>query len=324
MLPSLQILFNDSFLLLKKSFFSLLILSIITWVLFIILVVGLVVALIPVGIFGFLHANSYTALSNVSAIAPITIFLIFLVSLLVVLGIVLVSSCMQVAFILVVDGKEDAFGFGEILRKSIRLIIPAGIVLLYVSSITIGSFFLFIIPSILFSILLSFSLYEVVLEGKRGNEALRSSIAIVTTHFWAITLRIFCLFLINLALLYIVPLALQSIFPNQQFAIGSFSSLVNVGVAWYSLCYTMTLYKQAKAVTPATKTTSVKWLYFTAIIGWIIGVLVAVGVVYAVSQLIASKGAQEFFQKQIEERYNDFPLPTDASLRYDYRGIKEL
>lgn len=326
-LPAIAQLLSDSFALFKKSFLSLFIFTVISWVAIVLLVFVVFAGLIPVGIFGFMQANSHTALSTVSAVQPITIVAGAILFFLLILGIVLISAIMQISFVLVLDGKSDAFAFGAILKKSVRLVIPVGFVLLYVSFITTGAFFLFVLPGILFSILLSFSLYEVILEEKRGNEALRRSIGIVSSHFWGIILRAICLWLITLAVVYLAPLILVQVFPKQQLVIGSISYFINSFFAWYSLSYNITLYKQALASIPPTKVSSVKWFYLIAVVGWIFSIVIGISLVYMVTQFISSAKNQLFLQQQIEEQLKKsglLPKVNSGSTIYNYNEMKEF
>lgn len=318
-LPAIAQLLSDSFALFKKSFLSLFIFTVISWVAIVLLVFVVFAGLIPVGIFGFLQANSHTALSTVSAVQPMTIIVGSLLFFLLIVGIILISSVMEVAFIVILDGKEDGFAFGTILKKSIRLIIPAGIVLLCVSFIATGGFFLFVLPGMVFSILLSFGIYEVIVEGKRGNDALRRSIGIVFAHFWGIVVRIICLWVITGVVMYGIPMFFAYAFPKLQETIGGISYLINIFFAWYTLSYSITLYKQAKVTVPAQKLGSVKWFYLIAVVGWIFSIVIGISLVYMVTQFISSAKNQQFLQKQIEEQLKKNSLPV-----YDYSNSREL
>ena len=331
-LPPITVLLHDSFTLLKKSFLSLLILSIIGGVGFGLLVFIFLAGLIPIGIFGFLQANSHTALSAVSAVQPITIILATLLFFLLIVGMFVIGDCLQVAFILALNGKEDPFEFGSILKKSIRLIIPAGIVLLLTSFIVTGGFFLFLLPGIIFSLFLSFALYEVVIEQKRGNEELRESVSLVAAYFWSIVVRVISLWILMFIVMSLLPLLLTQLFPKQQLLVSSLFHMLNGLFSWYALAYMLTLYKQAKAA-GHTKTIRIQWLYITAVVGWVAAIALAIGIVYAVGQFINSGAAQEFFQQQIIEQpknktyqlqqYNDLQHRSSDSLN-DYDYLKEL
>ncbi len=317
--PPISQLLTDSFTLFKKSFLSLFILTIISWVAIGVLVFVVILGLIPVGIFGFMQANSHTALNAVSAVQPMTLILGSLLFFLLAVGIVLISSVMEVAYIVVLDGREDGFAFGDIFKKSIRLIIPAGIVLLCVSFIATGGFFLFVLPGMFFSILLSFGLYEVIVEGKRGNDALRRSIGIISAHFWGIVARIVCLWLITMGVMYLAPLFLTQVFPKAQWLIGSISYLINIFFAWYALSYSITLYKQAKITVPQEKQGSVKWLYLTAVVGWIFSIVIGVSFVYMATQFISSAKNQLYLQQQIEQQAKKNGIQLN-----DYSNVKGL
>lgn len=325
-LPPMNVLFRDSLKLLKKNFLSLLVLTIIGGVGFGLLVVIFLAGLIPIGIFSFLQANSHTALSTVSAIQPITIILATFLIFFLIVGFFIVGDCLQVAFILVLNGKEDMFEFGSILKKSIRLIIPAGIILLLISFIVTGGFFLFVVPGIVFSLLLSFALYEVVIEQKRGNAALRASVYIVSSYFWPIVVRLVFLWILMFLIMSLLPVVLTQLFPKQQLIVSSVFQILNGVVSWYALAYSLTLYKQAKALGQP-KTVNIRWLYVTAILGWIAAVALAIGIIYGVTQFIRSGAAQEFFQKQIEQQSNKnipYIMPQKSGSLYDDNGIQEL
>lgn len=326
-LPPISQLLTDSFTIFKKSFLPLLILTIISWVAIGVLVFIAIIGLISVGIFGFMQANSHTAVNAVAGLQPITIIVGLLLFFLLIVGIVLISSVMEIAYIVVLDGQEDGFAFGDTFKKSIHLIIPAGIVLLFASFIATGGFFLFVLPGLIFSILLSFALYEVILEEKHGNEALRRSIGIVSVHFWGIVGRVVCLWLITMGVMHLAPLLLTQVFPKAQWLIGSISYVVNIFFAWYALSYSITMYKQAKATVSPTAMGSVKWFYVAAIVGWILSILIGVSLVYMVTQFISSAKNQLFLQQQIEQQIkknNLMPKGSSESTIYNYNNMKEF
>ncbi|MGI8419712.1 MAG: hypothetical protein ACR2LN_03635, partial [Candidatus Levyibacteriota bacterium] len=52
--------------------------------------------------------------------------------------------------------------------------------------LTMGGFFLLILPSLLIGFFFIFTNFEIVLEKQKGNAALRTSYVLVKSHFWQI------------------------------------------------------------------------------------------------------------------------------------------
>jgi hypothetical protein len=100
------------------------------------------------------------------------------------IGIVLI----RITSILVIKKSPNA---DKIAKESGRIVFPLLFVALIQMLIIGGGFLLLIIPGILFLVWYSFAQFAVILEGKRGLDALTWSKQIVEGHFWRVLWKLF-------------------------------------------------------------------------------------------------------------------------------------
>ena len=87
------------------------------------------------------------------------------------------------------DGKPVG-GISGSYKKGLKMLIPFVWASSYVALTAVGGFFAFIIPALIVSIFLSFSLYIVFTEERRGISALVASWYYVRGHWWPVFWRI--------------------------------------------------------------------------------------------------------------------------------------
>lgn len=87
------------------------------------------------------------------------------------------------------DGKP-AGGVSGAYKKGFKMIIPFAWVSSYIALTALGGFFAFVIPALIVSIFLSFSLYIVFTEERRGISALVASWYYIKGHWWPVFWRI--------------------------------------------------------------------------------------------------------------------------------------
>lgn len=306
-LPPLSVLFKETWTTFKGSVLNLFILNLVSIGIFIgIGLLALIISL-PFGIFSIVSAVSSNKLSPAFFSSLGAVGIIILVAIVV---ITVVGFAFQAASFLFIDTYKTKPGFGKTFRKGFSYVLPLFLLGLFSGVLVGGAYFLFIIPGIVLAILFSFAPYEVVLRNQRVLPALRRSIQIVSANFWGIVGRILLWFIIVLVVS-IIPHALLS----SKGTAGSFpllSTVVNVALGWLGICYSIALYKQARAKVPDEKGGRLLWPIIISVIGWIIGVIVLVSLLSLITFLI-TQGLKENKTKQKKiDAYKAWNLNTSS------------
>lgn len=324
-LPSISALFKESWETLKGSALNLFLLYLISFGLFAgLFIVGALIT-IPLGAFSIFSAIQNNQLNpafftSLSALGIVILILIIVA--------VVINLAVSAAMIMAVANYKTKQSVGEMLKKGFSLALPLFLANIIVGFITAGGYFLFIIPGIVFSIALSFTSYEIVLQQKSPLAAMRRSMGIVFSNFWGILGRML-LYLILAILAMFIPQIISSTSQDSNVATGVslISFIVQIGIGWYGIAYSYTLYKQASLVVP-NKTGKLLLPTILAIIGWIIGVLMIIAITAAIATLLqninpASLQKNLPNQAQIEalQKYQKDP---NSLTEQDMRALLEL
>lgn len=202
-----------------------------------------------------------------------------------------------IASVLFVANAERPQPFGKTVKQSFSLIIPLFVTSFFVFFITIGGYFLFLIPGLLIGFFLMFTSYEVILAGKKLKEAAQGSLRLVSGHFGEVLIRQLILFFLYVFLMIFLPNLIRKIEPGTGFILVGLSFINNLLIGWFGLAYSVTLYKQAKNATDETKPASLKWLVGISLVGW----LLAATAIYATYRLVTSKKGQTFIKNLVKE-----------------------
>lgn len=125
--------------------------------------------------------------------------------------------------------KNQAFDVNKLLESSFKKIPSYLLVAFLTGLIVMVGIILLIIPGIIFAVWYSFSVYQNILEGKKGMEALNASKALVKGRWGATFWRLIAPTLVIYILVMVVVLVLAFIFTGGHFDATSFgqSILVN-------------------------------------------------------------------------------------------------
>lgn len=298
-LPPIKQLFSDSWNIFTHSILNLLVFSLIGIAAYIVLfVVGFILVLT----FGV--GTSVFQGGGLSSYSGIALILMSFLALVWIIALVIVGFVFQIGLILIVGNYPQKLTIGEIIRKSLGLILPFIVVSLLVFIIVVGGLFVLIIPYLVFAFLLMFAIYEVILNNTKGVEALRRSVMIVVRHFGPLLIRI--LILIGI---YIGFAIISSLISGINKSVGVLVSIiwfvVNILLSWFILAFMVTLYKQAKEGLDTDTTSHMKWLWIVSIIGW---VLIIIGLVGWLS-LGVFRNLQQPKLNTLPTREQQLPLP---------------
>lgn len=320
-LPSIKQLFIDSWQLLKQVLLNLFILGLINFGL--ILGIGLIAVILAMlfGV-GATFSGGGNPLSDPAKLIPF-ITSLGLVMIIAWIAIVSVSLAVQVTTILILNKASEKSSVSSVFglfKQSFRYILPLIGISLVIWLLTVGGFFLLIIPAFIITVLLAFSAYELILNNQSGLNSLRRSFYIVASNFWGILGRIALLWLIAI----VVSLALSLLDPSKDSEVSGLFALIqfifNIFFGWFSACYTFALYKQARATVSETETRRLTPLVITAIIGWIIGAFVIFASFKTFSQIIESTSKQQRFMPAVSPLpYGEDQMPTEREIEQRLR-----
>jgi hypothetical protein len=296
-LPPIKELFSQSWHLMLKNALNLLLLSIISFFVGLgIFIISFLIGMVMVFAAGVSTSLVKPDVANLLSKLPAWLWVgaggLIIVFIIVVL---IVTVIMQVAQIMLVAEKETEINLGRIFKNGFGLVMPLITTGIIVSFFNLGSLFLFIIPALFVGFFLSFTQYEVILDGKRGMAAVRSSARIVSQHFGEILIRLILYFLVYIILLVFVPNLIRKIEPETGIILSLFMVIINILAGWYGVVFSVNLYKQAKAATDETKKASIAWMVVIAVLGWLI--FTAVG-------FFGFRYAVDAFKSEFESAFN--------------------
>lgn len=285
--PSVSELFGESWKTYKQSLLNMFLLNLVS--LFVGAAIFLVFGIISFGLLAITGLASHLSSSNFSSLisSPIVIIGLVVIAIIYILVASLVQSGYLGAIILMVAKADEKPSLGQVLKDGFGKAVPLFLTGILTSFLMIGALVPFIFPALIVGFFLSFVTYEVVLENKKLNGAVASSVGVVTAHFGDIFVRALLMIVISLAIsfiMYLPQLMLQII----DAAIKSsgllasiwrlFMVVPNLLVSWFGIVYAIVLYKQARAITPDETKSKTVWLWAMAIFGWLVLVLTMFGV----------------------------------------------
>lgn len=285
----------------NKSVLNLFLLNILGLVIDLIFILAVTLVFIVSGAGSFILKNGLEgALNELSKLPPSALITSGLILTIIFLGLIIIHSALQIASIFIVNNPTSA-NLRVSIKQSFPLIIPLFLVSILTSLLTIGGFFVFILPGFLFMFLLIFTQYEVILNGKRGLQALKRSVLIVSKNFGAILIRLLLLGLIYVLVAWIVPSVLEAIAGDVGWIVSIFSFFVNLLLGWFVLAYQITLYKEASAGLEKEAGKGILWMWLVSILG----LLIAAGIFYGSWKVISSgllKNLPQMNQKESVEK----------------------
>lgn len=197
----------------------------------------------------------------------------------------IVSTLLRIAYILIISGEKKDISLGRIVLHTFKLIIPLFLAQIPVFFFAFGSAFLFILPGLIISFLLMFTIHEVVLADKRFLNALKGSVQIVCQHFWDILARMIILVILNLTLMFLISLPFTFLMMAVErfnlywlsIPVALIRVAISVFIGLFGLCYSVALYQQAREVTDREKKVNLLWFWIISILGWLLLALICVG-----------------------------------------------
>jgi len=267
--PSIKKLFTQSWQKLKKSLLKLFILNLVAGLS--IAVVSLLIVLIfglGLGVFNQFNINKIISQPANLILALLGLFILIAVN------IVILVVAQASSMLIVVKPKNNPVK--KLIKQAFGLVWPVFATGLISLIFFFPSFFLMIIPAVVIGVLFMFSHQEVVISGKKGLSALKGSMNIIKQNFWEVIGRILLLAGLNIlvsALFNFYPALFarnSETYPMLLMSIWPIRFLLNMFVRWFSFCYTIVLYQQAKKQTDFDKEQKMIGVWLVSVLGWLL------------------------------------------------------
>ncbi|MGC9598872.1 MAG: hypothetical protein ABSE18_00610 [Minisyncoccia bacterium] len=202
-----------------------------------------------------------------------------------VLGLI-ISLCacvlVLVASSAIIFAVHEKSGVWESYKKALALLWPIvwlGILILFV---VMGGFVVFIIPGILFSIWIAFSTYALLLEGKRGMNAMVQSRGYVEGYWWAILGRFVLLMLFTILVGVAIQIPVAILVGNVAHSVAT--ALLDVLFQSFAIVYSYVLYQNLRAAKPnltSAQANKGKGLFIgSGIVGLIAPILISIIIIF--------------------------------------------
>lgn len=309
-MPPIKQLLEESWHLLTKKVLKMLLISVYTFigVISVYLLGALIAAVVALGFMGGL-SNIQQAAAQLAGNPAVWIAggILFV---LLITAISIISMMSQAALALALSEKDESASAFELLKKGWMFVLPLFVVGIIEFFIIFGGLFLLFIPAIILSIFLAFTLYTVVLEHKKGLDAIKMSAGIVQQQFGAIVGRFVLYFLLVMAVMILLA-SVSSISEEVAALAGLVRFVVNFFVNWYGMVFSFQIYKHARAAYDESKPVSITWMWIVSVIGWVIAALIITVAVQAIGKI----DPEELMKKAVEDS-NKMELDRDQSGEY--------
>lgn len=228
-----------------------------------------------------------------------------IVTLIFILALVVLQSALLVGMTRTLADPSDPKSALDQLKDGFGIVWPVILASIVVGLLATGGYFLFIIPGIFITVLLSATVFEIILHKQSLGMAMKNSASIVSQNFGTFFVR--WMMMIGLYAVYYVIVFVVSAIP----VIGTLFSLANMAfsfvVTWFFIAYWLLTYMQLREKTNFSKLSSTAWMYVVAVIGWILIALTTIAIGGATMMFIQTLANQ----KGASER-------SDSPYKYDY------
>ncbi len=256
------------------------------------LIFGLIIFLIASGV-GFSSLFQENSVPNFAVLGPI-LTLAIIIGVIFFFLFIFTNVFIQVGTILSIRHSQDKKSFGELFHKSFNFILPLFVVGIISGFYSFGGFFVFFIPSLLFSFFFIFTAYVyITADNPTILGSFRRSMALVTSHFWGLLGRL----VLWIVIVVIIWLICTLIFRGSNGA-SFVSSIVQTVLGWFGTIYIYVLFIHADKSTDSKKMSSLLWPTIVSAIGLVLGTLMIIGMVMIFSNLSKS-GALDKIKRDI-------------------------
>lgn len=193
-----------------------------------------------------------------------------MITVFVALAVALVIGPIFQAAIIALAGSNKKTSIKEALGVGWKKFVPVLGAGLIIGLLVLGGAALFIIPGIIFGLLLTFAIYEIVLHDAKLVSALKTSAGMVWEYFWPVVGR--------MALLSLIGMVISAVGDSWREMNQPIFSLVkmalDLGFSIFSVMYSMVLYKNLRAVA-SKKKLELTPIIALSILGWLVIAIIA-------------------------------------------------
>lgn len=301
-LPPVKQLIVESWELLTKKALKLMFLGLLSIAIYFGMFMLGMIAIVGVGAMNFSSFSDSDAvleiLSNPSVIGTaVSVFIVWIV------GMIVVGTALQAGMLMLLKDPKEETSVIAYFKQGFSFIVPLLVVSAITFFIVFGSFFVFIIPAFIIGIFLMFTMYTVVLDNKKGMEAIKMSIGVVSQHFGAVMGRVILLWLLSFAVQMLIG-ALPNEEPSAAIFYMLISFVASFVIGWFGITYAYRLYEHAKAAYDEKKPTSMTWMWVVSVLGWVIGAMIISGIISAIGSEDLQKTIQDSIQQEMEAEFN--------------------
>lgn len=293
-LMSVSELLSASWTLLTQTWKKLLVLSIIVFLITFVVGIGYGL-LVGVSLAGVAIAKASAASVGIAlTVGGISTVIMFLIM-------VAVQSALMVGIIRTIADPTNPKNAWQHLTGGFGVVVPLIFGLMLVGFLSVGGYFLFFIPGVIITILLSMVMYEIILQKSSIGEAMKNSATIVSQNFGFFFVR--WLVVIGISILYSMITMFMSVIPGLSMVVNLLNMIVSVLVSWYFVTFWYLAYSQARANTNFSKQSSLVWMYIVGIIGWILMILTIMAVGGTVMMAMEAIGSTKDSSEKSESLY---------------------
>jgi len=297
--PAIKELITESWTLLTKKTLKLLFLGLLSIVVNAVLFILAMVAVLGVGVMKISSFSNPDAVLE-ALMSPALIGTAISVGILLFAGIMVVGAAMQAAMLILLKDPKEETSVIDYFKQGFSYVVPLLIVSFITFVIVFGSLFVFIIPAMIIGIFLMFTMYTVIVDNKKGMDAIKMSVGIVSQNFGAVIGRVTILWLLSFAVQMLIGML-----PNDEPSAVIFYLLISFvasfAIGWFGLTYSFKLYEHAKAAYDGQKPTSMTWMWIISVIGWVIGALFLTGILSAVRNENFQKTIKDAVEKEMKD-----------------------
>lgn len=211
-----------------------------------------------------------------------------LIGLILVVAYVVIMSAFEAGLLLIIAAPKSANSAMTFMKQGFVFAWPLIMANLVIGFLSLGGMFLFLIPGVAISVLLSLTMFEIVFQQQPVTAAMKNSATLVSKNFGVFLNR--WLVVVGIAIAYSFIMGILMAIPGINLIAGLANNFAGVVFSWFFLCYWYLVYQQVRAGTKpiSEPKSSLAWMYIVGGIGWILMILMGV----AMSALVATVGSQ--------------------------------
>lgn len=257
---SIKTLFSQSWDRVQKHLLQLFLLDLITFVPLFIIIITLILISVGSGLLSKELNNSvYGTAGDILILVD-----------LVVLFIVIVSGflALQISTIVLLSQNQLNISLTQIFKASFKKVLPLLALSLLTTLIVIGGLMVFILPGILFGLMLALAPYYLILDNVSPIEAMRKSVYVSSKMFGVLFTRMLALIGVSIMAGILFNILKAGAGSSLSILVSLASFIFNIVFSWVSTAYVLMIFQNGKRNFGDGKG-RLSWMVIVAAIGWV-------------------------------------------------------